>query len=95
MNHFELKAKALKGNEVRTAYNSLETEFLLLNELLEARQKAGLSQAEIAKRMGTKAPAITRLESSLSSGKHLPSLSILKKYVNVLGCRLDIRLVPA
>jgi len=95
MNHFELKAKALTRNEVRKAYNSLETEFLLLNELLEARQKAGLSQAEIAKRMGTKAPAITRLESSLSSGKHSPSLSTLKKYANVLGCRLDIRLVPA
>jgi len=94
MEHFELKQKALKKKDVKFAYDSLETEFILLNELLEARQKAGLSQADIAKRMGTKPPAITRLESSLTTGKHSPSLSTLKKYANVLGCRLDIRLVP-
>jgi len=65
----------------------------LLRELLNARQKAGLSQAEIAKLMGTKAPAITRIESSLSSGKHSPSIATLKKYANALGCRLEIKLV--
>ncbi len=65
----------------------------MLRELLNARQKAGLSQAEIAKLMGTKAPAITRIESSLSSGKHSPSIATLKKYANALGCRLEIKLV--
>ena len=95
MNHFELKKKALERNDVRIAYNSMETEFLLLKELLKARQKAGLSQADIAQLMGTKAPTITKLETSLRTGKQLPSLTILKKYANVLGCRLDIKLIPA
>lgn len=93
MTHSELKSKALKKENVRIAYDALEPEFSLLGELLKARQEAGLSQAEIAVRMGTKAPAITRLESSLSSGKHSPSIATLKKYANALGCHLQIKLI--
>lgn len=93
MKHSELKEKALKNKNVNAIYEALEPEFSLLRELLKARQKAGLSQAEIAKLMGTKAPAITRLESSLSSGKHSPSISTLKKYASALGCHLEIKIV--
>ncbi len=93
MSHSELKEKALKKKGVKAAYDAMEPEFTLLRELLLARQKAGLSQAEIAEKMGTKAPAITRLESSLTSGKHSPSISTLKKYAEALGCHLEIKLV--
>jgi transcriptional regulator with XRE-family HTH domain len=93
MKHSELKEKALKRKGVKTEYKALEPEFTILHELLQARQKAGLSQAEIAERMGTKAPAITRLESSLSSGKHSPSIATIKKYADVLDCHLEIRII--
>jgi len=93
MNHSELKERALADKKVREEYDALEPEFSLLHEMLRARQNAGLSQAEIAERMGTKAPAVTRLESSLSSGKHSPSLSTLKKYADALDCHLEIKLV--
>ena len=93
MNHSKLKEKALKRKNVKDAYEALEPEFSLLHEILNARQNAGLSQAEIAERMGTKAPAITRLESSLSSGKHSPSIATLKKYADALNCHLEIKLV--
>ena len=93
MKHSELKEKALKKKSVKVEYDALEPEFSLLRELLKAREKAGLSQAEVAERMGTKAPAITRLESSLSSGKHSPSISTLKKYAHALGCHLEIKIV--
>ena len=93
MKHEALKEKALKKDEVKTAYDELEPEFSLLRQILKKRQEAGLTQAEVAKRMGTKAPSITRLESSLSNGKYSPSLSTLKKYAKVLGCRLEIKLV--
>jgi transcriptional regulator with XRE-family HTH domain len=93
MTHSELKEKALKSKKVKIAYEVLKPEFSLLREILKARQKAGLSQAEIAERMGTKAPAVTRLESSLSSGKHSPSIATLKKYASALGCHLEIKLV--
>ena len=93
MDHSELKKRALESKNVKAAYEALETEFSLLRDLLKARQNAGLTQAEIAERMGTKAPAVTRLESSLSSGKHSPSIATLKKYAQALGCRLEIKVV--
>jgi transcriptional regulator with XRE-family HTH domain len=93
MEHSELKEKALERKKVRIEYDALEPEFKLLHDLLKARQKAGLSQAEVAERMGTKAPAITRLESSLSSGKHSPSIATIKKYANALDCHLEIKIV--
>jgi hypothetical protein len=46
MTHSELKEKALKRKNVKAEYKALETEFELLRELLEARQKVGVSQAE-------------------------------------------------
>jgi len=93
MSYPELREKALKKKGVKAAYDAMEPEFTLLRELLRARQKAGLSQAEIAEKMGTKAPAVTRLESSLTSGKHSPSISTLKKYAEALGCHLEIKIV--
>lgn len=93
MNHSELKEQALQRKGVKAAYGEMEPEFSLLRELLRARQNAGLSQAEIAEKMGTKAPAVTRLESALSSGKHSPSIATLKKYAKALGCHLEIKLV--
>ncbi len=93
MTHAELKTKALARGSVKKEYEALEPEFKLLREMLLARQKAGLSQAEVAKRMGTKPPAVTRLESSLTSGKHSPSIATLKKYAEALNCRLEIRFI--
>ncbi len=61
--------------------------------MLTVRKEAGLNQSEVAERMSTKQTAITRLESSLSSGGHSPSLDTLKKYALAVGCHLDIRLV--
>ena len=93
MTHNELKNKALKKSSVRKEYERLEPEFTLLREMLRARNKVGLSQAQIAERMGTKSPSITRLESSLSSGKHSPSLATIKKYLEALDYRLEIKIV--
>ena len=93
MTHEKLKSSALSRKEVKTEYDALEPEFALLREMLMARQKAGLSQSEIAERMGTKPPAITRLESSLSSGRHSPSIATLKKYAKAVDCHLEIKLI--
>lgn len=93
MTHKELKDKALKKLSVKKEYEALEPEFSLLKEMLRARKKVGLSQAQIAERMGTKSPSITRLESSLSSGKHSPSLATIKKYAEALNCHLEIKIV--
>lgn len=94
MTHEELKAKALQNPQVAEEFDKLEEEFSLLKQMLAARHQAGLTQADIAKKMGTKATAVTRLESSLNSGKHSPSLSTLRKYAKAVGCRLEVKLIP-
>lgn len=93
MNHADLKQKALANPETLAAYEDIEVEFSLLRQMLEARQRAGLSQAEIAKRMGTKTPAVTRLESSLGNGKHSPSVATLRRYAHAVGYELEVNLV--
>ncbi len=93
MTHKELKRKALRKASVKTEYEKLEPEFTLLAEMLRARNQAGLTQAQVAERMGTKSPSITRLESSLSSGKHSPSLATIKKYLEALNYHLEIKIV--
>jgi len=67
----------------------MNPEFSLLRQMLKAREQAGLSQAEIASRMG----AITRLESSFSNGKHSPSIATLRRYAHAVGCELEVKLV--
>jgi len=78
----------------KAAYDELETEFILLRELLLARQRAGLTQAEVAEKMGTKPPAVTRLETALSDNRHSPTIATLKKYAQAVGCKLEVHLVP-
>lgn len=94
MTHDELKAKALSDPEVRAEYEASASEFEQLRNILSARQRSGMSQSEIAERMGMKPAAVERLESSLiKKGKRMPSLSALRKYAEAVGCHLEIRLV--
>jgi transcriptional regulator with XRE-family HTH domain len=66
-------------------------ESVLLDALLKARQEAGLTQAQVAEIMGTQAPAVARLERSLATGKHSPSIATLRKYVKACGKSLILR----
>lgn len=73
------------------AYTALADEFALANQLIEARARAGLTQAQLAERMGTSQSAVARLE----SGKALPSLATLEKLAAATGSRLRIALEAA
>ena len=95
LTHDELIAKMLADPATKAEYNRLNAseEFLMLDLVLAARQASGLTQAEVAERMGTQAPAVARLESSLVSGKHSPTLATLRKYVEACGKKLELRVV--
>ena len=90
--HKELVKKMLKTPGVKAAYDAQADEFALLDELLRARRRAGLTQAEVAERMGTKPPAVARLEAGGGSKRHSPSLATLRKYAEAVGCRLEVKL---
>lgn len=80
--HVDVVKTLMNRQGVRDELERIEQEEgELLDALLKARQDAGLTQANLAKRMGTQAPAVARLERSLATGKHSPSLATLRRYV--------------
>jgi len=92
--HKAFVKKMLKQPAVKAEYDAQAEEFALLDELLKARRRAGMTQAEVAARMGTKTPAVARLEAGGGSRRHSPSVATLRKYARAVGCRLEIRLRP-
>ena len=91
INAEELHAKDMaEDSAYRLAYDGLAGEFELVNALLQARARAGISQAEVASRMGTTESTVSRLE----SGRTKPSTRTLERYAEATGHRLHIRLEP-
>lgn len=92
LTHDELIKKMMKDPAVRIEYDRIEREEMpMLDTILKARSEAGLTQAQVAERMGTKAPAVARLENALVTGKHSPSIATLQKYATALGKKLEVR----
>lgn len=90
--HDEFLRKALKRKGFGEAYQKLADEYALVKELLAARSRAGLTQEEVARSMGTTKSAVSRLE---AAGKHSPSVATLKRYARAVGCEIEIRLQSA
>ncbi|UWZ84319.1 helix-turn-helix transcriptional regulator [Occallatibacter riparius] len=89
---FENLAKEwLKDPEVKAEYDRLAPEFEIATELIRARVRAGLSQAELAQRMGTSQSTIARLE----SGQTLPSTKTLLRFAQATGSKVEVRLSAA
>ena len=90
--HDQLVRRLMRRPGVRAEVQRIDQESAeLLDALLKARYEAGLTQAQVAKRMGTQAPAIARLERALATGAHSPSVTTLRKYVKACGKRLVLR----
>jgi predicted transcriptional regulator len=85
------KARLLADPEVKREYEALEAEFAIASELIRARLRAGLSQAELAERMGTSQSAIARLE----SGQTLPSTKTLLRFAEATQSKVELRLSAA
>lgn len=90
--HDEVVKKMMSRPGVKAEVERIEREEgELLDALLKARHEAGLSQADVATRMGTKAPAVARLERALATGKHSPSVATLRRYVQACGKQLHLQ----
>ncbi|MGE3987557.1 helix-turn-helix domain-containing protein [Pseudorhodoplanes sp.] len=86
----DLHKKWMKEPGYRKEYEALEEDFALIGELAKARARAGLSQAQLAKRMKTTQSAIARLE----SGRGRPSTTTLSRFAKATGHRLKISFEP-
>jgi len=80
--------KMLKDPEFKKAYDDLEPEFAVIRAIIEKRIKDGLTQKQLAKKIGIKQPIISRLE----SGTYNPSLKFLKKIAKALDAKLVVTL---
>lgn len=83
-----LKRRWMKAPEFRAEYEKLDEEFTLARELIAARTRAQLSQAEVARRMGTTQSVVARLE----SGRTAPTWKTLERYAKATGHRALVRL---
>ena len=86
----DLHKKWMKDPEYRREYDALEEEFALIAAVAKARARAGLSQAQLAKRMKTTQSAVARLE----SGRGKPSTRTLTRFAKATGHRLKISFEP-
>lgn len=94
---FEPKKYAAKMRRIdpkfRAAYDALEDEFAALDVLLKARKEAGLTQTDVAERMGVSQPVLARIEGSLGNRKSSPTLATLRRYAAACGKKLVIRMI--
>ena len=86
----ELKGHLLADPATAAEYESLASEFGMARELIAARSRAGLTQTEVAQRMGTTQSVIARLE----GGQRTPSMRTVQRYAQAIGCRAVVHLEP-
>lgn len=84
----EMKADLLKDNEFKTEYEKLKPRYEAIEQIIRARKEQNITQAELAKRVGTQKSNISRLE----SGNYNPSLDFLTKVSEALGKSLSVQL---
>jgi ribosome-binding protein aMBF1 (putative translation factor) len=86
----DLHKNWMKDACYRREYDALEEEFSLMTAIAKGRRRAGLSQAELARRMKTTQSTVARLE----SGRSQPSTRTLVRFAKATGQRLRISFQP-
>ena len=85
---FEVWEKeSLKNPKIKAEYDKLQPEFAMIQAVIDARVKNGVTQKQLAEKVGTKQSVISRLE----SGRANPSVAFLKKLAQALNSHLEIR----
>jgi len=77
-------ARELKNPAFKKAYDGLELEFAIIGALIDARAKRGMTQAKLAKKIGTKQSAIARFE----SGRSNPTFAFVQKLSDALDLKI-------
>ena len=82
----KLKKKWLKDPKFKKAYDDLTPKFALIKLMIQKRIHEGLTQKELARRMGTKQSAISRFE----SGSYNPTLQWIRNAAHALQAKITI-----
>lgn len=84
----KFKEKTLKNHNVRQAYDAMGLEYELVQTIIKHRLRRGFTQAELAKKIGSRQPVISRLE----RGEGNPSLDTLRRVAQALDMSLQVSL---
>jgi ribosome-binding protein aMBF1 (putative translation factor) len=87
LKHEDVKRELLQSTEVKEEYDKLKVLYDIKREIIKLRLEKGLSQKDLAERVGTKQSAISRLE----NGEYNPSIEFLSKVANALGKELNVK----
>lgn len=82
----DFKKELLRDPEFKKEYDALELEFSIIEQVIRKRLQEGLTQKQLAEKVGTKQSAIARLE----GGNANPSVAFLQKVSKALGSKLQI-----
>lgn len=86
----EYKKKALQDPKVKAEYDALQPEYDIIQAMIDARNKEGLTQKELSERTGITQADISRIE----NGTRNPSLSMMKRLARGLGMQLKLEFIP-
>lgn len=78
--------KQLKNPEIKKEFDRLEPEYEIISAIIKARKELGLTQLELAKRMGTDQSRISKME----RGTLNPSLDFIKRLADAMGKKVHI-----
>lgn len=85
--HHEEKMR--NNPEYKAAYDALEQEFAIANALIQARSEAGMTQKDVAEKLGVSQPAVARME----SGKNI-SIKAIARYAKAVGRPINLSILP-
>lgn len=89
-NYEQYKAERMKDPEFKREYDNLEPEFAIVKALIEARNKAGLTQKELAERTGISQSDISKFE----RGNGNPSIKTVQRLADGMGMMMKLEFVP-
>jgi transcriptional regulator with XRE-family HTH domain len=86
----DYKKNALKDPALKAEYDALQPEYDIIQAMIDARNREGLTQKELSERTGITQADISRIE----NGTRNPSLGMVKRLASGLGMRLKLEFVP-
>lgn len=89
-NYDQNKEKLMRDPEFRKAYTELDPLYEPIRAIVKYRIEQGISQKELADKIGTKQSSISRFESTAQ----MPSFSFIRKIVDALDLELEFRVRP-
>ena len=83
----DFEAELLRKPEIRREYEALRPKYEMIKTLIERRKQLRISQAQLAKTIGTQQPAISRLE----NGERNTTISTLFKVASALNLDIEFK----